>query len=84
MDKGFVVTELMGQGVNVLTGDYSRGMSGFYVKGGKIQQAVEGMVIAGNLSDMFKDILAVGSDINQDSAVRCGAILIKELTLSGT
>lgn len=83
MDKGLLVTELMGQGVNGLTGDYSRGASGFWVEGGKIQYPVEEITIAGNLKDMFQSIAAVGSDINPNFATRCGSVLIEEMTLAG-
>lgn len=83
MDKGLLVTELMGQGVNGLTGDYSRGASGFWVENGEIQFPVEEVTIAGNLKDMFLNIAAVGSDINPNIATRCGSILIAEMMLAG-
>ena len=60
MDKGLLVTELMGQGVNTVTGDYSRGAAGFWVENGKIQYPVSEITIAGNLADMFMNIEAIG------------------------
>lgn len=83
MDKGLLVTELMGSGVNILTGDYSRGASGFWVENGEIQYPVEGITIAGNLTDMYKSIAAVGSDINPNSATRCGSVLVESMMVSG-
>jgi PmbA protein len=83
MDRGLLVTELMGQGVNGITGDYSRGASGYWVEQGKIQYPVDEVTIAGNLKDMFLNILAVGSDINPSKATRCGSILIEEMTVAG-
>ncbi len=83
MDKGLLVTELMGQGVNGLTGDYSRGASGFWVEDGKIQYPVEEITIAGNLKDMFLNIVAIGNDINPNSAARCGSVLIEQMTIAG-
>lgn len=84
MGTGLLVTELMGQGVNGLTGDYSRGASGFWVEGGEIQYPVEEITIAGNLKDMFRGIRAVGNDINPSTATRCGSILIEEMTVAGS
>lgn len=83
MDKGLLVTELMGQGVNVLTGDYSRGASGFWVENGEIQYPVEEITIAGNLRDMFLGIAAVGTDINPNMATRCGSVLIEQMMVAG-
>ncbi len=83
MDKGLLVTELMGQGVNILTGDYSRGAAGFWVEKGKIQYPVEEITIAGNLKAMFKAIVAVGNDINPNIATRCGSVLIEEMMIAG-
>ncbi|PJD90690.1 MAG: metalloprotease PmbA [Legionella sp.] len=84
MGRGLLVTELMGQGVNVLTGDYSRGACGFWVENGKIQHPVEEITIAGNLKDMLHRIVAVGQDINQSGSTHCGSILIEEMTLAGS
>ena len=83
MGTGLLVTELMGNGANGLTGDYSRGASGFWVEGGVIQYPVEEITIAGNLKDMFRNIVAVGRDINPNSATRCGSVLIEEMMVAG-
>ena len=83
MNRGFLVTEMMGQGVNILTGDYSRGACGFWVENGEIQFPVEGVTIAGNLKDMFAGIIAIGSDWDVNRATRCGSILIKKLMVAG-
>lgn len=83
MGTGFLVTELMGNGANGLTGDYSRGASGFWVEKGEIQYPVEGVTIAGNLKDMFRAIIGVGSDINPNSATRCGSVLVQEMMVAG-
>ena len=83
MDTGLFVTELMGQGVNILTGDYSRGASGFWVEKGEIQYPVEEITIAGNLKHMFQHIAAIGTDVNPNSATHCGSILIDEMMIAG-
>ncbi len=83
MDRGLFVTELMGQGVNIISGDYSRGAAGFWVENGKIQFPVEEVTIAGNLKDMFQSIVAVGADINPNIATRCGSVLIEQMTIAG-
>ncbi len=84
MGKGLLVTELMGNGVNILTGDYSRGASGFWVENGKIQYPVEEITIAGNLRQMFANIQAVGSDINPNISTRCGSVLISDMMVAGS
>jgi len=83
MGTGLLVTELMGQGVNGITGDYSRGASGFWIENGIIQYPVDEITIAGNLKDMFKTIVAVGNDINPNNATRCGSILIEKMMIAG-
>lgn len=83
MGRGLLVTELMGQGVNILTGDYSRGASGFWVEDGKIVHPVEEITIAGNLKHMLKNIVSIGRDVNLNSATHCGSILIEEMTIAG-
>lgn len=83
MDTGLLVTELMGQGVNILTGDYSRGASGFWVQGGKILHPVEEITIAGNLKEMFRNILAIGADRNPSISTFCGSVLIDTMTVAG-
>jgi PmbA protein len=83
MGRGFVVTELMGQGVNTVTGDYSRGASGFWVEGGEIRFPVEEVTIAGNLLDMYRGISAVGSDVLVRGSKQCGSILVEKMTIAG-
>jgi len=84
MDRGLLVTELMGQGLNLVTGDYSRGAGGYWVENGEIQFPVQEVTIAGNLRDMFKQILAVGSDLEVRSNVRTGSVLIERMTVAGS
>ncbi|MBA4696875.1 MAG: metalloprotease PmbA [Legionella sp.] len=84
MHRGLLVTELMGQGVNGLTGDYSRGASGFWIEEGEIQFPVEEITIAGNLKTMFQSIIDVGNDIDPNRATRCGSILIDGMTVAGS
>lgn len=84
MGRGLLVTELMGQGVNAVTGDYSRGAAGFWVENGEIQHPVDGITIAGNLRQMFAGIEAVGSDVDPRSHVRTGSILVGAMTVAGT
>lgn len=83
MGDGLLVTELMGQGVNGVTGDYSRGAGGFRVENGEIQYPVDGITIAGNLKEMFAAIEAVGSDIDLRSHVHVGSILVGRMTVAG-
>lgn len=83
MHRGFVVTELMGQGVNQVTGDYSRGAVGFWVENGEIAYPVEEVTIAGNMKDMFKGIVAVGNDVLALGSKISGSILIDRMSLAG-
>lgn len=83
MHTGLIVTELMGQGVNGVTGDYSRGASGFWVENGEIAYPVHEITIAGNLKDMFRQIVAVGSDVDARGGIRTGSILIERMTIAG-
>ena len=83
LDTGLLVTELMGQGVNYVTGDYSRGASGYWVEKGIIQYPVEEITIAGNLRDMFKDIAAIGSDVLVRGTKQTGSILIGSMMIAG-
>jgi PmbA protein len=83
MHKGVVISEMMGQGVNPLTGDYSRGASGFWVENGEIQYPIDEFTIAGNLKDMYKNIISVGNDIDDRSATKVGSILIENLMIAG-
>ena len=82
-DEAFVVGELLGQGVNTVTGDYSRGAAGFWVERGEIVHPVHEVTIAGNLKDLFREIQAVGSDVDARGTVRCGAVRVDGLTLAG-
>jgi len=83
LDRGLFVTELMGQGVNYVTGDYSRGAAGFWVEGGQIVHPVHEVTIAGNLKQMFKDIVAVGADTYTAGSKTVGSVLLKRMTLAG-
>jgi len=83
MQTGLFVTEVMGQGVNLVTGDYSRGASGFWVENGEIQFPVEEITIAGNLKNMMHDIAAVGNDIDTRLSTRTGSVLLSNMTIAG-
>lgn len=83
MGTGLLVTELMGQGVNSVTGDYSRGASGFWVENGMIAYPVEEITIAGNLTQMYQSIVAVGSDVDQRGNIACGSIMIESISIAG-
>lgn len=83
MDKGLLITDLMGQGINLVTGDYSRGASGFWVEKGEIQYPVAEITIAGNLLTMLQHIIAVGDDIETRSNIQTGSILLAPINISG-
>ena len=83
MRKGLLVTELMGQGVNLVTGDYSRGAAGYWVEDGEIRFPVEEITIAGNLGQMFKGIVAIGSDVLSRNGRSSGSILVERMTIAG-
>ena len=83
MGRGLLVTELIGFGVNLVTGDYSRGAAGFWVEGGEIRHPVEEITIAGNLRDMFRSIAAIGSDALTRGSRTCGSILVEGMTIAG-
>jgi PmbA protein len=83
LGTGLLVTELMGQGVNGVTGDYSRGASGYWVESGVAAYPVHEITIAGNLKDMYKNIAAIGSDVDVRGGVRVGSILLSEMTIAG-
>jgi len=83
MSKGLVVTQLMGQGVNIVTGDYSRGASGFWVEDGVIQYPVSGITIAGNLKEMFLNMVSIGSDIETRNTIQCGSVLLSDMKIAG-
>ena len=84
MGTGLLVTDVMGQGVSIVTGDYSRGASGFWIKDGEIQFPVDEVTIAGNLKDMFMCIEAVGNDVDDRSTIQSGSILMGKLTVAGS
>lgn len=84
MGRGLLVTELMGHGLNMVTGDYSRGAAGFWVENGEIQFAVQEVTIAGNMRDMFKQIIAVGNDVERRSNIHTGSVLIERMTVAGS
>lgn len=84
MDTGFIVTELMGQGVNAVTGDYSRGAAGFWVENGEIAYPVHEVTLGGNLRDMFKGIQQVATDTDCRGGIRSGSLLIDNMTLAGS
>ena len=83
MGKGLVVTELMGQGVSGITGDYSRGAAGFWVENGEIQYPVSEITIAGNLKDMWRNMVTIGNDIETRSNIQCGSVLLPEMSIAG-
>ncbi len=83
MGTGLLVTELLGQGANMVTGDYSRGAAGFWVENGEIQYPVEEITIAGNLVQMFKGIIAIGRDVERRGSKQVGSILIDRMTVAG-
>lgn len=84
MDKGLLVTELLGHGINPVTGDYSRGVAGYWVEGGEVCYPVEEITIAGNLKDMLHGISAVGDDVVVRGSKQCGSLLINQMTVAGT
>ncbi len=83
LDTGLWVTELLGHGVNLVTGDYSRGASGFWVEKGQIQYPVHEITIAGNLNDLFRGVAAVGGDVDARGGIRCGSLLLERMTIAG-
>ena len=83
MDTGLLVTELMGQGSNLVTGDYSRGAAGFWVESGQIRYPVEEITVAGNLRDMYRGLVAVGEDNDIPGSVRTGSWLLEHMTVGG-
>ena len=84
MGRGLLVTELMGQGLNLVTGDYSRGAAGFWVENGEIQYPVQEVTIAGNLREMFRQIVAVGNDLELRSNIRSGSVLLERMMVAGS
>ena len=83
LGRGLVVTDLMGQGINLVTGDYSRGAAGFWVEDGAIAYPVNEITIAGNLRDMLRGLVAVGTDVDTRGSIRVGSILLEEMTIAG-
>lgn len=83
MDRGLLITEVMGQGVNIVTGDYSRGASGFWVENGEIQYPVAEITLAGKLADMFRGLQAVGNDVDRRGNLVSGSWLIETMTVAG-
>jgi PmbA protein len=83
MGTGLLVTELIGFGVNNVTGDYSRGAAGFWVEGGEIQYPVDEITVAGNLKDMFMNIIEVGNDVDVRGNTRTGSVLIGQMMIAG-
>ncbi len=83
MDKGLLITDQMGSGVNLLTGDYSRGASGFWVEGGEIQFPVAEITIAGRLQDLAQNLVATGNDLDYRGSIHCGSVLLEKMTVAG-
>ena len=83
MRRGLLVTELLGHGINLLTGDYSRGAAGYWVENGEIAFPVEEVTVAGNLKDMFRGIVAVGNDVDRRGSRHTGSILVDRMTVAG-
>jgi hypothetical protein len=83
LDTGLWVTELLGHGVNLVTGDYSRGASGFWVEQGQVRYPVHEITIAGNLNDLFRGVVAVGADVDMRGGIRCGSLLLERMTVAG-
>jgi PmbA protein len=84
MGTGLLVTELLGQGVNYVTGDYSRGAAGYWVEKGEITYPVEEITIAGNLRDMLRGIAAIGNDVEVRGSKQVGSILVERMTVAGS
>ena len=83
MDRGLLITDLMGQGVNLVSGHYSRGAAGFWVEGGEIQHPVAEITIAGNLKDMFASMRGAGTDIDARGNIQIGSILLADMKVGG-
>ena len=83
MDTGLLVSELIGQGVNPVTGDYSRGAAGFWVEGGQIRYPVNEITMAGNLKDMYRSIVGIADDVDARGAILTGSVLLEEMTIAG-
>jgi PmbA protein len=83
MHRGLIVSELMGHGVNLVTGDYSKGAAGYWVENGTLAYPVEEITIAGNLKEMFAHIIGLGSDEETFGAIHTGSVLIENMTIAG-
>ncbi|HTS23793.1 MAG TPA: metalloprotease PmbA [Casimicrobiaceae bacterium] len=83
MGRGVLVTELLGQGVNPVSGDYSRGAAGYWIEGGEVAYPVEEITVAGNLTRMYRDIVAIGADVDARGSRHCGSVLIGAMTVAG-
>jgi PmbA protein len=83
LGTGLLVGELMGQGVNPITGDYSRGAAGFWVENGELQYPVAEVTIAGNLKQMLRTIASIGDDVDVRGSIHTGSILLEEMTIAG-
>ena len=83
MGSGFLVTGLIGSGVNIVNGDYSRGANGFWVENGEIAYPVNEVTVAGNLTEIFSKIQKIGNDAETDGSVFCGTVLIDDLMIAG-
>jgi len=84
MHKGLLVTELLGHGLNMVTGDYSRGASGYWVENGLITYPVEEITIAGNMKDMLKQIVAIGNDVYRNGSKHTGSILLETMSIASS
>ena len=83
MGTGLLVTEMMGSGINTVTGDYSRGAAGYWIENGQVQFPVHEITVASNLRDMFKNIVAVGNNVDTRGNTRTGSLLIEGMTIAG-
>ena len=83
MGTGLLVTELIGSGIDNVTGDYSRGAAGFWVENGEVQYPVSEITVAGNLMDMFQNFVEVGNDLDKRGNVVTGSILVEQMTVAG-
>ncbi|MEX1266978.1 MAG: metallopeptidase TldD-related protein, partial [Woeseia sp.] len=84
MGRGLLVQELIGQGLNAVTGDYSRGASGFWIENGTIAYPVHEVTIAGNLRELYPRITAIGDDTDLRGGIRCGSLLVDDMTIAGS
>ena len=83
MDTGLLITDMIGFGVNQITGDYSRGASGFWIERGELQYPVEEVTVAANLADMFKQIVGISNDVDNRGNIKTGSVLIENMTIAG-